>query len=65
MKNETSHIHTAWIPSQFARLNKQILIDSMPGTWTIIECGATKDYSYVNEHSQDYKHAYPSIQDQK
>ncbi len=63
MKNESSYIHTAWIPKEYARVHKKIKIDSLQGTWTVVMCYETKDASFVEEHSRDYKNAFPSIQE--
>lgn len=63
MKNETWHIHTAWIPKRFAKVNKKILIDSLPGLWTVMACWESREASYVEELSRDYKHTYASIEE--
>jgi hypothetical protein len=63
MKNDLNQIHTAWIPNKFARINKKIRIDSMPGIWTITNTHETKSYEYVNSKSQEYKHAFASIEE--
>ena len=65
MKDQDWHVHTAWIPKSFAKVNKKIRIDSYyPDTiWTIIACWESKDAEFVESHARDYKNAYPSIQE--
>lgn len=63
MKDEDWHIHTAWIPRSFAKVNKKIRIDSLPGLWTVMACWETKDAAFIEEFSRAYKHTYDSIQE--
>ena len=64
MMDKDLHTHIAWIPSKFAHIGQKVHFDKfMPeSTWTIMETYNSKDYSSLNEHSQDYKTAFPSIE---
>jgi hypothetical protein len=47
-------IHTAWIPKRFAVKGKRLIIDTMPGDWTVFATYATMELSEAHERSQDY-----------
>jgi hypothetical protein len=47
--------HIAYIPQSMARLNNTgLIIDNMPGTWTVVNVYTTMSTAEANERSRDY-----------
>lgn len=55
-------VHTAWIPSEMARVGKVITIDGMTGVWRITERYESKPAEYVEAKAREHKHAFASIE---
>ena len=44
----------SWIPSEFAKMGRKILIDGKDGVWTIESVGGTKSSTDAIADSRDY-----------
>lgn len=57
--------HTAWIPSEFAKVGRLLDIE-MDGEWSegwrVTERYATMDAKAVEDKSREHKHAFASIE---
>ena len=48
-------VHTAWIPSKFAKKGKKVRIDGMDGLWTIEDAGTTRSEDYLLKNKDNYR----------
>lgn len=46
--------HVAWIPRRFARRGAVLLIDSLPGRWTVTAAYASRTVRDASERSRDH-----------
>jgi hypothetical protein len=51
-----SHRHIAWIPSQFAKIGRELRIDGVAGIWRVTARYDSQPADWVEARSRDYLH---------
>lgn len=54
LRSNGSLEHTAWIPSQYAKIGKIIRLKDMPHIWEVVEVYATRTLDEVRARERDH-----------